>query len=424
MDRWRHLMQNRLLDAGVFFIALLFVVKIAAVLPSRVYQDDFAYFYLPSKMVLQGENPYTTPLGTFGKQYGFPSSERVPTGSNPPPLLWLFAPVALLEARTGFWVWVAVQAASLCLVLWLTRRLLCIQMSARAWRLFCAGVLCAQPLFYHFAYSQVQLVVALIVLTAFAWHRVGRHTAACLAITAAGFLKLFPFALLPWFVWRSRGGIRQKTGRVIVIAVAMAVAVWLTGFRLWSDFVTQATKIIAAADIDHTFNCSLPSFVANLGRLVFSFSVSSATGHVWYMAGMISGLVLLGAGYLMCLGRVRSQMAEFCLLNAIVLTGGVVCWGHYLVMLIFPTAVAVAWVVKHPSVRRCVWLCLTLLLLDSVDLVANPVFSPYPCLRFLMNYVPLGGLCMLIIFFVKESSHADWPAFFAERSESLTNRFR
>jgi len=424
MDRWRQLRQNRLLDAGVFFIALLFVVKIAAVLPSRVYQDDFAYFYLPGKMLLQGENPYTTSLRTIEKQYGFPSSERIPTAASPPPLLWLFAPVALLEVRTGFFAWVAVQSISLCWVFLLTRRLLDAQMSPRVWRLFCAGVLSTQPLFYHFAYSQVQLIVALIVLTAFAWHRVGKHTAACLAVTAAGFLKLFPFALLPWFVWRSRGGIRQKTGRVIVIAVAVAVTIWLTGFGLWDDFMTHGMKVVAAAAIDHTFNCSLPSFVTNLGRLVFSFSVSSATGHVWYRAGMISGLVLLGAGYVMCLGRVRSQMAEFCLLNAIVLAGDLVCWGHYLIMLIFPTAVAVAWVVKHPSVRRCVWLCLTLLLLNSVDLVTNPVFSPYPCLRFLANYVPLGGLCMLIIFFVKESSHADWPAFFAERSESLTNRFR
>jgi hypothetical protein len=414
MNRWRQLTRNRLLDIGVFTVALIIVFQTARMLPTRIHEDDFAYFYLPSKMLLQGENPYSTSLSAAGQPYGFATSERIRTGTNPPLLLWLFAPLARLRIETAFYAWFGVELASLCGVLWLTRHLLGSRFSPRGWRLFYAGVLCMRPLYRHFEYSQAQLVIALMVLAAFAWHRAGKYSAACLSITMAGLLKLFPIVLLPWFIWRSGGDVIRKICRTIAVCVVIMVTIWLTNVALWHEFLTRGMKVITAAAINHTFNCSLPSLVINLGQQAFGFSISSPAGRAWCALGTILGLAAIGACYLLCFAKVHDPMAEFCLLNAAMLLAGVVCWGHYLVILVFPVAVAIAWVLREPTGRRLLFLGITILLLNSVDLGANPGLGSYPALRLWANYAPLGGMCTLIALVVAESGQTGWRAFFAE----------
>jgi len=200
--------------------------------------------------------------------------------------------------------------------------------------------------------------------------------------------------------------------------VVIVVTLWLSGFGLWHDFATLAMKVITAAAINHTFNCSLPSFIINFGQQAFGFSTSSPTGHAWYTLGMVLGLFVIGVCYIICFGRVRDPIAEFCLLNPVMLLGGLVCWGHYLVILVFPAAVAVTWTLRQPSWQRLLFLGITILLLNSVDLGTNPVLGPYPTFRLLANYAPLAGMCMLIAFFVRESGRTGWRAFFAETGNS------
>ena len=162
---WRQrLAQNRLPGPGAGVIALLSVIQMALVLPESAVSNDFAHYYLSSHLLLEGKNPYTTPLEPLYRQYGFKFHPKVPTGTNPPPLLWLFAPFALLPPRIAFAGWAMGEGVSLMVILRLTHDQLRERLSARAWWLICAGVVSSRPVFWHFCFSQVQLLVGAAIL--------------------------------------------------------------------------------------------------------------------------------------------------------------------------------------------------------------------------------------------------------------------
>ena len=95
---WR----SSVLDVGVVLIALVHVVWIALLLPSRTFTHDFNHSYISSRLLLEGHNPYRTPLASESEKYGFVHTETIPVATNPPLLLWLFAPLTMLPPRPAF----------------------------------------------------------------------------------------------------------------------------------------------------------------------------------------------------------------------------------------------------------------------------------------------------------------------------------
>ncbi len=88
--------------------------------------------------------------------------------------------------------------------------------------------------------------------------------------------------------------------------------------------------------------------------------------------------------------------SEFCLLCVAMLAGISEAWGHYFVLLIFPAAVAVTYVVRRPTSGRILTLAVSLVML-------NLMFSwQSPWLEFAVSYIPLYGLLLLGTFFVIE----------------------
>src|SRR5471032_705075 len=159
---WRGVAKNRLLDIGMGFIALLALGHLALALPGRVFEWDFAHYYVSSRMLLEGQDPYGVALEPESRQQGFVTSEVIPRATNPPPLLWLVAAFAWAPPRVAFWAWTTVQAISLVAVLLLTRVLLQGRLSARAWWFLGAGVVASQAVFYHFRLQAAQLLLVAI----------------------------------------------------------------------------------------------------------------------------------------------------------------------------------------------------------------------------------------------------------------------
>jgi hypothetical protein len=218
MTLWKRLAQNRLLDCGAILVAVLSLIRLAVMLPSRANDLDFSHYYLASRLLLEAKPVYSTPITPLYSQYGFIPFHDWSMVANTPPLLWLFAPFALLQPRQGFAAWVLLEIGSLCAVLWLTWRLLGSRLSGRGWLFACAAVLASDAIYWQFYGSQAQLLLTAVVLAAYALHRARKHTSACLALACAGVLKLFPFILLPWFVWRSGGTIRDRIRRAAIVS--------------------------------------------------------------------------------------------------------------------------------------------------------------------------------------------------------------
>jgi hypothetical protein len=405
MNWWRRLAQNRMIDVGVMVLLITSVIRLAATLPTRWFDFDFNHFYVAGRLLLAGENPYTTSLGPLSRELGFVYAKNIPTAGYPPPFLWLFAGLANLEPRTAFAIWVALQAVSLGVILWITRRLVGGRLSPRGWRFVCAGAVMSQTVYSHFYFSQVQLMLAALVLAAYAWHRKGKNTAACLAITAAGAAKLYPFALLPWLIWRGGVFARTRVRLVVWSAALLTTIVLLTGPGMWADFLRFGTRVSVEEQIARNYHFSAPGMLINLGYAASNFAPSGAAAHGWWLLGVACGVGVIGMTYVVSLQYDRDPEAQFCLLTLAMLAVTLSTQGSYFVWLIFPVAVAVARVAANFSASRATCLALAIIAVNNLAPLEGAFLDRHLYLKIALNNIPLYGLLILGSLFWSELRH-------------------
>ena len=280
---WRRVAKSRLWDIMAVIVALVSLLRYAELMPQAAHASDFSHYYLSCRALLEGKSPYATPLVPMEKQYDLVLSENSTTGTNPPVLQWLFAPFALLSPRPAFWLWSLLQAISLGVMLWCTRRLLAGRLSTRAWRFIVCGSVASIPMLIHFTESQTQLLIGALLLVALVWQRAGRPVAACLAAVAAGILKLFPFVLLPWFIWRGGRTWRERIVLAGVSLTAIGVLVIASGPAWWWDFHQHGLPSVDYWSRNFVFNYCLAAFVKHCGGS--------------WNAGLTVGFISLAAAY-------------------------------------------------------------------------------------------------------------------------------
>jgi hypothetical protein len=354
-------------------------------------------------MLLEGQNPYTTSIEATSHALGLNYSGDIPIATYPPAFLWIFAALAALPPRAAFAVWVALELICLVVILWLTRRVLGERLSARGWLFVVALATTSRPLSYNLFYSQPQLLLAALVLAGYAAHRAGRYGWACAAVSAAGMVKLYPFVLVPWFIWSGGGGVRGRCGRLIgVIGFAAAVVV-ATGPGLWRDFFRYGMPAIAKwEEAGRTFQFSLPALLANLGNVLDRFHSSPEARQWWWFVGTLAGVGVFAAAYGICLTKRRDREAQFCLLCTAMLIGTVTVQGHYFVFLAFPLTVAALRIAAKPTARQITWLILVVLAFNCVDPPDSPLLRRHMVLYLLVSDLPLYGLLTLAGFLWRE----------------------
>lgn len=395
----RRLGRNRLWDVAALVLALLSVARIGLLLPEAARRGDFSEFYSASRLLIEGRDLYGPDFGEMFARYGFIGDGHAVAASYPPAWNWFFVPFALLPPGAAFVAWLLVQVVSLGVILWLVRDLLRDRLTRRGWFFVCAGTVMSATVYWHFYYSQVQLLLAALVLAGYRWYRQERPAAACLAVTAAGLLKLFPFALLPWLVWRGGGNARGRA-RLALVSLALAVPVVLfTGVTRWFDFFGAGLPRLAGVAVNHSFNFTLPSFIINLGWAGYGFEPPAAVAQTWWTLGVMSWLGVFALAYgVVARSAGRDVDGEFCLLCVAILVGSVKAIGHYFVFLIFPVAVVAA----RPGIGRVVGLGALVVTLNLLGTVTSPFLDRHLYLKVLANYLPLAGLLGLGWFFGRD----------------------
>jgi hypothetical protein len=397
-------------------LAVVGIGHIGRDLPSRADGNDFAHYYISSRLLLAGADLYSTPLQPEYERWGFRYTHPIPTATNPPLLVVLFAPFARLTPTAAFWAWVVMEIFSLGCVLALTCQLLGDRLSLPARWLVCSAAIVSAPVYWHFFFSQSQLMIAAILLLAYACLRNGRPLGACLAVTTALWLKLFPVVLLPWFLWRSSREWNTRWKCATAVLAWSAVLVLASGLGRWQQFWTQGMRVVEDWIVwQRHFNFTVPSFVKNAAWLSHGFNPEWNELPAWANLGAIIGLALIVLMYGICWknGRGRRDAdleSEFCLLSAAMLAGISEAWGHYFVLLIFPAAVAVARVARQPTGGRIVTLIASLVMLNLMGDWRSP------CLEFVVGYIPLYGLLLLGVFFVVEIFNSHPTAAIVTRS--------
>ncbi len=330
------LKENCYVDAALVVAALaIFAVN----LPSRSTQHDFAHYYVSSRILLEGESPYGVPLGPVLDENGFTDlvETDITLATNPPTLLWLFAPLTLLPPKIAFSIWVLVEFGCLACVFWFTWRVIGDGLRPNIWRVFCSAALLSPAVYWHFHYSQIQLLLTALLLAALVCSKSGHHTVSLLLVCTAGMLKLFPFALLPWFMFRGQPSKSTLLQRSVICIAFVAITVLLTGPMLWRNFLVDGREAITAWAMNGQLNYTVASFVYSSLKIV---AIETSSGWVMTVAwplAVVSGFSLIAAAYYLC-WRGSDENIQFCLLCVATLCGGATCWIHYHVLLIFPFA--------------------------------------------------------------------------------------
>ncbi len=383
--------------AIVIVLLIVGVLRIVVVLPSRANQNDFAHYYLSSRLLIDGDAPYRTPLEPLYAAHGFVFDARIPTATNPPPLLWLMAPFSAMSPKWAHWMWSAFNGLSLVACLVMIRRFACPDLPRKIWWFAVLAVVWSFPVFEHFAFAQVQLELAVLLLGAFCWQRSRQHAAACVLASLAAALKLFPVLMLPWFVFYSANSWREVVRRSSIVGAVMAVICMATGLTLWKDFLQHGLPVISTGVMNQWGNQSVPSLVLNLASAGREFALDPSTSRTWWIIASIVGVLLLAVSYgLIWLKQGDSRIAFGLLLVAMVISG-TTAWRHYFVILIWPAMVAIELAWKRPELSRrlLTGVIAVLLVIPVGDLLASAVGTLPTLINILLGYLPLAGALLL-----------------------------
>jgi hypothetical protein len=252
------------------------------------------------------------------------------------------------------------------------------------------------PVFWHFYFSQMQLLLAAVLLVAVERRQAGRDVLACLLVMVAGLLKMYPVVLLPWFVWRGPGGWSGRVKRAGVAAGLALVVVLVTGPGKWEQSLQQQRELVQLCMVDHAFNETIPSLVINCGLAPGGFTASPAVTAWWCRIGFAAGLLVIGAAYWRCLAVAWDARAQFALLTVAMVAGIPYAWGHYLVFLIFPVAWVAGGLKESSSTWRILWLVVIVLALNNFGRINFMLDDPWlvgrKWVKMALNYIPLAGV--------------------------------
>jgi len=416
MNRLRRLATNRLLDVGAVLLIVAILASWSVILPSRWRNDDFNHYYVGSRMLLEGQNPYRTSIQAMSTALGFTYNDYLPVAGYPPSFLWLFMPLAALSPRAAYAIWVSVEIGSLMAILWLTRRLLGDRLSLRGWLFVIALATISRTVTYHLYYSQSQLLLAALVLAGYAAQRAGRNGWACVAISTAGILKFYPFVLLPWIVWSGSGGMRARVYRLLGTIGFVLAIVAVTGPGLWRDFFQYSIPVGVGNEIGRAFNYLLSGLVTNLGYARYNFNPPPGAKQWWWFMGTMAGLAVIASAYYACVATQGDPEMQFCLLCVAMLIGTVTVQGHYFCFLVFPLTVATIRVVARPTSARVFGLIAVIL---AVNYINPPHFLRGRSIwHIFVNDIPLYGVLGLGAYFWLELRR---PPEFKSISEPAAN---
>jgi hypothetical protein len=410
--KWR----SWLLQTLALCLALFGVVHIVRDLPARARGNDFAHYYITSRLLLTGGDLYSTPLEPEYQRWGFRYTHAIPTATNPPLLVAIFAPFALLPPIEAFWAWAVLEIFSLGWILMLTWRLSANRLSLPVRWLVCGAVIASAPVYWHFFFSQCQLLIAAVILQAYWYLRNGRPVSACVAVTTTVWLKLFPAVLVPWFLWRSSREWNTRWKCAGAVLAWSAVLVLASGLGNWQQFWTHGMKVVDDwITWQRHFNFTVPAFVKNAAWSFQGFDPQWNELHAWANVGAIIGLALIVLVYGICWKNGRGATgadleSEFCLMSAAMLAGISEAWGHYFVLLVFPAAMAVARVGRKPTLGRIFTLGIALVMLNLMGDFRSP------WLEFVVSYIPLYGLLLLGAFFATETLNSQSTGVVSTRS--------
>ncbi len=286
-----------LVPAGLLFIALY---------PSgENYAFDFRVFWDAGHAFIDGQSPYPEQ-----------SAAVIASKQNflyPAPIAALFAPFSLLPFGLAAALFSVLVAAAPIVTLWI--------LGVRDWRCY-GAVYLGLPLVLSVGLGTISTFLALGL--AVLWKYRDRPVVAAPVLALLVVSKLFLWPLGLWFLFTRRS--RTAFAAAALGAVASFFAWWHVGLDTLSVY-PDLLRLVAEVEQADSFSPT---------SLGIALGVSAETAQ---LASMALGLLLFGA-----VAARRSRREDDLTMLVVALAAALICspivWGHYLVLLFVPLAIA------------------------------------------------------------------------------------
>ncbi|MCO6430986.1 MAG: DUF2029 domain-containing protein [Deltaproteobacteria bacterium] len=295
-------------------------------------QNDFAHYYVAARSVLVGADPYLVNLDSEYEKYRFSNDPKLKRPTNPPALVLLTVPLALLPPYQAFVLWSTVQLLSLLAAVFITTRIVLGRWEFSPAFMLLLLALPLNPVLSHLYYGQTQMLMLFLFTCGLYFVKDGRAAGAALWGFATA-LKLFTFPAIV-AAYKSSG----KEGAFAFIAGFLApylLSFVLLGFSVNINFVSVALPDIAESAARTTGN-------KGLGYALWG-TPQVWRGGIYYdsysLISTVSACVVLLI-YLAMAVRMRSgpgsAAAHITLALCCSLLAAPTSWIHYYVLLLLP----------------------------------------------------------------------------------------
>ncbi len=380
------------------------VLRLVPTISFTDFHNDFSHYYLGGSMFASGLNAYTEPLEVHCQRMDFVFDPTIPYAAHPPLILAFFSLFSSLSPPVAYGVWLAIQIACFGGCVDIARRILGYRWSSAPWLLMVAlftNAICVQTLFY---YSQVQLLVGLLMYAAILAHLRGKPATACGIITLAAAFKLYPAVLLPWFFFKGIGQPGQTVRRAASIGVVGIVCLLTPGIQTWIDFLTLGIPALSE-NAAKWCNYSAQNLVFLLYKTPPGIALASSLPASPKFFAVLASLAVLVAAYSSLAFFRPEKRVALAVLLAAAMVGGLVTWSHYLSVLFLP--VALLWKsASRVDDRRwqvAAYAAGVLLMMPKLDCLYIDQYFSVP--RVLLHFYPLfaAGLVTGLLLLVSQT---------------------
>ncbi len=339
----------------ITLIPLLYLNLLSSVLDDLGRKEwggaDFTAYYTAARLVRVGRSPYDeAAFGAEAQSLGFRNDRPY---IYPPLLAIGVTPLTLLPPRQAATVWFLLNVTLLGLSSILVARTLGLQTQKLAVVSLSLAVLTFYPAVFSIFVGQAN--VLLLGLLALAWYgtKRGSDTLAGVTIGAASLIKVFPFCLALYFLWKGR--YRSFLSAVAAIVVLTGFSIAVVGLEPHLTFVESIlpTQVVKP----HPLNQSLSSFLFRAIEPALQRDLL-----LWRLASLSAwALIVLGTVLLIACGsrQAASQDLEFGLVVVSMLLVSTVSWIGTLTLLVIPYSALARELLAEGGRRHLILLSLT-----------------------------------------------------------------
>jgi len=371
--------RHPLVVAVLSLAALIQVFRVAAALPSRIHEEDFADYYAAATIVREGLNPYRTSLDSVGASLGLntKTSKHDAIVPETPAFLLCLKALGALPLTQAYWTWIAINFTALVASFYL---LLGPGSDLRALDvcLLIALALVYPPLIDLFLTAQSQALVILGLALTIRWLGTGRDGAAGLTLAMLtvlrGYPGLFGFYLIFTRRWRA-------LAFMIAGAIgASAVTVALLGWNIVADFPRGAASTgVNREFLRAAWNTAPASLVWRVCLYVNGWHLGTAGDRIARALGYIASLAFMAFTVKATLRRALGLDRDwrlFALWTVTAVEVLPVSWLNYNTLLFVPFALMASAAMRNRVSGRAIWAAIVSYFLSMLAFAGTGFLDP------------------------------------------------